>query len=64
MTSDGILNNILQMTVYNPLFAFSVITILWFLPGIVLRRMAANRYKAAKAAAQAKAIAKLYPNEK
>ncbi len=40
------------------------ITVLWFLPGIVVRQITYKRAKAAKAEAQAKAIARLYPTEK
>ena len=55
MTTHGALNNLLQMTVYNPLFAFIAITFIWFLPGILVRRIAEKRYKATKAEKQAKA---------
>tara|TARA_B100000029_G_scaffold488580_1_gene545302 strand:+ start:1105 stop:1248 length:144 start_codon:yes stop_codon:yes gene_type:complete len=38
-----------------------VIGAIWFIPGIVVRRIAEKRYKASKEEAQAKAISKLYP---
>ena len=40
------------------------ITALWFLPGIVIRQITYKKATAAKAEAQAKAIARLYPKEK
>ena len=56
-------DNFLQMTVYNPLFALAVITVIWFLPGILIRRIAEKRYKAHKADIQAEKIARLYPKK-
>ena len=41
-----------------------VIGTVWFVPGIVLRRIAEKRYKAAKSEAQAKKISRLYPKQK
>ena len=43
---------------------FLVISTLWFIPGIVLRRIMEKRIMAEKEDAQAKAIARLYPKKK
>jgi len=51
----------LNLTWRNPLFMLVVIGAIWFIPGIVVRRIAEKRYKASKEEAQAKAISKLYP---
>ncbi len=64
MSIDEITNNLLQMTVYNPLFVLVAITVIWFLPGILVRRIVQRRFKASKIDAQAKAIARLYPRDK
>tara|TARA_Y100001968_G_C19327946_1_gene702737 strand:- start:217 stop:375 length:159 start_codon:yes stop_codon:yes gene_type:complete len=52
------------MTFYNPIFIFVLITIIWFIPGILVRRYTAKKLKESKDDAQAKAIAKLYPKER
>ncbi len=39
------------------------ITILWFIPGIIIREIKTRNLKLSKAEAQAKAIARLYPKE-
>ena len=57
-------NNIIEMTWKNPIFMFVFITAVWFIPGIVVRRIAEKKYKTDKADAQAKAIARLYPKDK
>ena len=54
---------LLDLTWRNPLFMFVVIGVIWFLPGIVVRRIAGERYKASKKEAQDKAISKLYPKK-
>jgi len=55
---------LLRMTWYNPIFMIVVIGAVWFIPGIVLRRIAEKRYKTAKSEAQAKKISRLYPKKK
>tara|TARA_A100001037_G_C14699159_1_gene435192 strand:- start:345 stop:488 length:144 start_codon:yes stop_codon:yes gene_type:complete len=40
-----------------------VIGAIWFIPGIVIRRIAENRYNASKEKAQAQAISRLYPKK-
>ncbi len=57
-------NNLLNMTVNNPIFVFVVLTIIWFLPGIIIRRISAKKLEESRKINQAKAIAKLYPKEK
>ena len=58
------LETLKNMTINNPIFIFVLITIIWFLPGMVLRRINEKKFKNAKASSQAKAIAKLYPKQK
>ena len=57
-------NNIINMTINNPLFIFAVIIVIWFIPGILVRRI--NELKQIKKSKkrQADAINKLYPNSK
>ena len=57
------LDTLLNLTWRNPLFMLVVIGAIWFIPGIVVRRIAEKRYKASKAEAQAQAISKLYPKK-
>lgn len=57
------LDNLLQMTWYNPIFMIVLISVTWFLPGIVLRGIAEKRYQNAKSEAQAKKISRLYPKK-
>jgi len=57
------LDTLLDLTWRNPLFMLVVIMVIWFLPGIVVRRIAEKTYQASKAEAQAKAISKLYPKK-
>ena len=32
-------NTLLDMTINNPIFIFAIITIIWFIPGIIVRRI-------------------------
>ena len=60
-----LVNNILlDMTINNPIFIFALITVIWFIPGIFVRRI--NELKQIKKSKkrQADAINKLYPNSK
>ena len=52
------------MTINNPIFIFALITVIWFVPGILVRRI--NELKQIKKTQnrQADAIKKLYPNSK
>ena len=53
-----------DMTINNPIFIFALITVIWFIPGILFRRI--NKLKQIKKSKkrQADAINKLYPNPK
>ncbi len=57
-------NTLLDMTINNPLFIFSVITVIWFTPGIIVKRV--NKIKQTKKMKQNQedAIKKLYPKKK
>ena len=57
------LHNLLLLTWYNPIFMMVAIGAIWFIPGLVVRRIAETRYIDAKAKKQAKAIEKLYPKK-
>ena len=57
-------NTILDMTINNPLFIFSVITVIWFIPGIIFRRYNELKKIKIKKENQADAIKKLYPKSK
>ena len=57
-------NTILDMTINNPLFIFSVITVIWFIPGIIVRRYNELKQIRKKEKNQADAIKKLYPKSK
>ncbi len=53
--------NLLDMTINNPIFIFVVITIIWFLPGILVRRITEAKKENKRKKVQNDAIAKLYP---
>ena len=55
---------LLDMTINNPIFIFALITFIWFIPGILVRRF--NELKQIKRTEkrQADAIKKLYPKPK
>ncbi len=55
---------LIDMTVNNPLFIFTVITVIWFIPGIIVRRINEFKRKKKKEKAQSDAIKKLYPDSK
>ena len=52
------------MTINNPIFILAVITVIWFLPGIIVRRFNELKQLKKKEKAQTDAIKKLYPNPK
>ena len=52
------------MTINNPLFIFAVITFIWFIPGIIVRRYNELNQIKKKKKSQDDAIKKLYPNYK
>ncbi len=55
---------ILDMTINNPLFIFAVITFIWFIPGIIVRRYNDLKQIKKKEKNQSDAIKKLYPKSK
>tara|TARA_Y100001968_G_scaffold116902_1_gene106304 strand:+ start:873 stop:1034 length:162 start_codon:yes stop_codon:yes gene_type:complete len=52
------------MTINNPLFIFSLITVIWFIPGIIVRRINEIKRLKKKEKKQADDIKKLYPESK
>ena len=57
-------NTLLDMTINNPIFIFSLITVIWFIPGIIVRRINQVNQIKKKEIAQSDAIQKLYPKNK
>ena len=60
----SIKNNLLNMTINNPIFIFALITVIWFIPGIIVRRFNELKKIKNKKKIQADAIQKLYPKTK
>ena len=54
----------MDMTINNPIFIFSLITVIWFIPGIIVRRFNEIKLKKKTEKSQADAIQKLYPKSK
>ncbi len=60
-----LLNNmLLDMTINNPIFIFALITVIWFIPGILIRRINELKLVKKKERIQTEAIRKLYPKPK
>ena len=57
-------NTLLDMTINNPIFIFALITVIWFIPGIIVRRFSEAKKIRIKKKNQADAIKKLYPKTK
>ena len=55
---------LLDMTVNNPIFIFALIIVIWFIPGILVRRLNEIKQIKTKEKSQADAIKKLYPRSK
>ena len=55
---------LLDMTINNPIFIFALITVIWFIPGILVRRINELNQKKKQERSQAEAIKKLYPKSK
>ena len=53
-----------NMTINNPIFIFTVITVIWFIPGIVVRRLKEKKQVNIKKKNQTKSIERLYPKSK
>ena len=60
----SIKNDLIDMTINNPIFIFSIITVIWFIPGILVRRFNERKQRKKKEKIQADAIEKLYPKSK
>ena len=60
----SIRNDLIDMTINNPIFIFSIITVIWFIPGILVRRFNERKQRKKKERIQADAIEKLYPKSK
>jgi len=60
----SIKNDLIDMTINNPIFIFSIITVVWFIPGILVRRFNERKQLKKKERIQADAIEKLYPKSK
>ena len=58
------METLLDLTLNNPIFITVSILVIWFTPGIIIRRIAEKKYIANKKELQAKKIAKLYPKAK
>ena len=55
---------LLDMTINNPIFIFSLITVMWFIPGVLVRRLNELKKIKKKEKSQSEAIKKLYPRSK
>ena len=57
-------STLLNMTINNPIFIFAVITVIWFIPGILVRRINELKQIRKKEKSQSEAIKRLYPKTK
>ena len=55
------LDTIAEMTWKNPLFMLVFFSVIWFIPGILLRRVSKAKYEKKKAQKQLERIQSLYP---
>ena len=55
---------LLDMTLNNPIFIFALITVMWFIPGILVRRLNELKQIKKKEKSQVDAIKRLYPRSK
>ena len=60
----SIKNTLLDMTINNPIFIFVVIIAIWFIPGLIVRRINEMNQINKKKRNQADAIERLYPKSK
>ena len=63
METEGILAQFLKLTWYNPVFMLVAIGSLWFIPGLIVRRITEAKIKQSQLKAQNQKIARLYPKE-
>ena len=52
------------MTINNPIFIFAIITVIWFIPGIIVRGYNEKKRLNKKKKIQDEAIQRLYPKSK
>ena len=57
-------DTLLDMTLNNPIFIFAVIIVIWFIPGIIVRRFNEIKQLREKQKSQSDAIERLYPKSK
>ena len=57
-------SSFLDMTINNPIFIFALITVIWFIPGILVKRFNELKQIKKKEKNQADAIQRLYPKSK
>tara|TARA_Y100000766_G_scaffold275119_1_gene277815 strand:- start:858 stop:1085 length:228 start_codon:yes stop_codon:yes gene_type:complete len=57
-------STLLDMTINNPIFIFALITVIWFIPGILVRRYNEIKQIKKRKELQTDAIKKLYPKSK
>ena len=57
-------STLLDMTINNPIFIFALITFIWFIPGIIVRRYNELKQIKKRKEIQNDAIKKLYPKSK
>ena len=55
---------LLDMTLNNPIFIFALITVIWFIPGIIVRRFNEINMIKKKEKRRDDAIKRLYPTPK
>ena len=58
-----ILDQLLKMTWYNPVFMMVLIGSIWFVPGLIIRRITEDKIKKSQIKDQDQKIARLYPKE-
>ena len=63
MEMQEILDQLLKMTWYNPVFMMVLIGSIWFIPGLIIRRITEAKIKKSQIKAQDQKIARLYPKE-
>ena len=63
MEMQVILDQFLKLTWYNPVFMMVAIGSLWFIPGLIVRRITEAKIKQSQLKAQNQKIARLYPKE-
>ena len=62
-TLENFFHSLSDMTLNNPIFIFVLITVIWFLPGIIVRRISNKKSQQIRINAQIDAISKLYPKK-